>query len=272
MFAVFYARKPLLIVGDEAFDVLYGETRIEGLRLVSSLRIFRPIRRIRVDLSASKESIARSVLENLPHAYAAIFPARYEEAAKLCSLELKSLVLGLSRGDSARDPQLLYAVSDRELDFYRAGRAAALYSSNVILSVAPTRSDMFIESFKRGFRDSGNENLVFIVSGESGFLDFEDYGCIVIADFEKNKAYTELKRVPLILFTWMSPLFLPKESVLSFDDSVWAQLNSLHKLLIKGQSGLIPSHAKVFNGRFRKLYMPALSRKGLYKALNSTYK
>jgi hypothetical protein len=163
--------------------------------------------------------------------------------------------------------------TDRETDLYRAGVLAGLIGSGsaepgpadgeAAQVSAPNSGnqrvyafwqDRYVQTAERAFFSRGVEEedpgaVVIFASYAAQMPDVGRISCAVLTGagasyFENNP------RMPIILFSWMDPVFTIREVAVIFDDSPWAMAVPAAKMAYSGQaSGKIPSNPLILPGK-----------------------
>jgi hypothetical protein len=278
--AVYLLRAPALLVLDAEFTALYGPSRSALKKAELSLKLFRRVKVARVDDGASPDVVAFAAAEAAAKPYGALFPARYSQGARRYAEQAEGIPVGvLGSGSRIRSGELgdqgapgvpLVIETDRRLDFYRAGRCAALFARSGGGGVLFFGGDLVSwedrDAFLKGLRDQGFENSpLFVGKGEAYALPAA-LSCVVMAgpaeDYLENNP-----TVPIILFSWLDPGICPREVKLVFDDSPWALAAAALRAIRRGEARPVPSEILAPKGRIGD----ARLRRDIKKAARSEY-
>ncbi|MDR0586457.1 MAG: hypothetical protein LBG26_04385 [Treponema sp.] len=254
--AVFFSRRPVVLVTDSAFTALYGEQRTMMKKIRLSALFFRQVKTAFVTESAGPDLVSLAARMASARPYAVFFPYRYRDGAlryigdypdasvavlagREKTLETASPGPAVSAGAPGG---LAWYSTDTLTDFYRGGFCAGLLavSSGEILVQAGTVSAEQRSALLQGVEESAGPRAVSRVRFTNG--DFpEEAACAVVAGggevfFKREPA------VPFILYSWLDPAIVPAEAAVIFSDSPWETVPEALKLLEKGQfQGIIPS-------------------------------
>ena len=265
--AVFYCRAPVLLVSDEAAEGLYGSARARRKQAAVSLSLFRRVQSVRVADGAGAEVIAFAAEAAAARPACVLFPYRYLEGAlqyRERQPEVPVAVLGgrIRRLPGNEDGALLVSTG-AELDYYRAGRCAAVFAGEnggeVLFFRDETLSAADRESFNQGLRDGGWDAAPRFVSGDAALP--EHTACAVIAGNAGESYWKDERDIPALLFSWLDPALSPRKVKVVFDDSPWAQARWAARRLAQGSAeGSPPSEAAVLLDRVDKALGEKLAR------------
>jgi len=267
--AVFYVRKPVVMVTDGPFNLLYGEKRARNTQFSLSLRSFRPIKTITVADGAGPDLVAQAAASLSQRPHGVFFPYRYREGARRYLKDHPGspvvILGGRNRPENKGEPAATdpwWFCTDTLEDLYRAGflagefalqdpegGGAALYQDGI--------GDTERTAFSRGLSEQGWEGTPFYSSSPDGASRFlkERNTCLVLLKKGDSRFFEESGAI--VLFTWVDPALTPQKTTAVFDDSPWAQLGLALKSLKKekippGVAGisLIPSELTVFRQKY----------------------
>ena len=292
-----FVREPVVLVSDASFRMLYGERRFFIDTGITALRLFRPVKTVIIAEGAGPDLVALAAKTAAKHPRAVFFSYRHYEGALRYVRDYPDMPAAVLAGrkkapGGAGEPFPLWITADTGTNLYRAGlcAAATVYVPGEITPaggiVLYHDSDFAGErekrAFRRGIDDFWKDKTGASYRGKLDYVNSMNYmnppaitegeqfpsfnpaatGCVVIEDHGGGFFQANVQEVPLVVFTWMNPAFLPGETVLVFDDSPWAVLPRALALVESGQDGLVPS----------KLYIPAggLSR-DIVKRLKTAY-
>jgi hypothetical protein len=228
--SLFYLRAPLLVLTDDAFDELYGPARVEKAEFLLSLRVFRPLREIRVALAASPDgaTIAAVVAgghgSRLPSGV--LFPWRYRSAAEAYSRLFPSVPVAVLGGPSpaaAIEGPIFQIPIDRRKDMLRAGIIAGMIAEGtgkaVFVLSGGGQAEETLANFRDGLSLGGFSGELRLADPASPQYSSAGAACIVVPpDAPPLPAFDPM--VPTIWFTWIDPDLLPPHAVAVFDDSL----------------------------------------------------
>ena len=252
--AVFFSRRPVVLVTDFAFTALYGEQRTAVKKICLSALFFRQVKTAFVTETAGPDLVSLAARMASTRPYAVFFPYRYRDGALRYIGDYPDVSVAVLAGREkpleTPDPAvsvdvpagLAWYSTDTLTDFYRGGFCAGLLavSSGEILVQAGTVSTEQRSALLQGVEESAGPQAISRVRFTN--RDFsEETSCAVIASggevfFRREPA------VPFILYSWLDPAAVPAEAAVIFSDSPWEILPEALKLLEKGQfEGIIPS-------------------------------
>ena len=264
LLGVYLFRSPVLIVSDSSFGMLYGVKRLKRQESGVSRALFRRLVWVNVDEGAGPDLIALAVEGAHKAPWAVLFPYRYIEGARNFLTDRPDVpVLVMTGGNLGIQPEPGFALvnTDMALDLYRAGLCAALLAgeNRVYFISDGTFTDELKDAFQEGLRAQGHlEDAIWTFAGFD-FSTKTDLGCILVTG-TAGIFIDENFPVPVILFSWLDPVYTPKTVKLMFDDSPLAFAAEALKLLPKpGEEVFIDSSVLIFRDRiaekkdFRKI-------------------
>jgi hypothetical protein len=263
---VFLTRPPVLVVTDASFTALYGPQRVLISRIRSSLALFRLVRPVMIAEDAGPDVLVFAV-EDLAAAgfsrpYCVLFPYRYADGARRYREQFPGIPVVVLEGRSESEPGtagtpdsqgILRFSTDIEQDLYRAGRCAAILGRGTAGKTVVFQ-DRTLQSEARnavitGLRTQGSEAEPLFLNSISALSDSTDISCVIIAGSEEEY-FEQIRNFPLILCTWMDPELAPREAIVFFDDSPWAQTVPVVRMIAgKMTGGRIPSDMLIFSER-----------------------
>jgi hypothetical protein len=257
---IFFSRAPVLLITDAAFNELYGEQRILMKNIETQVKLFRRVKQVIVGDEASPDlvNIAVSSVSQEKAPFCVLFPARYTEGAALFSAQnpqTQVAVVGGTRSaarmsDTEEKTSMISVLTDTETDLFRAGVCAAILGK---ASVGAEESDeqnrvavlqkTFLSQAERtslsdGLKEGGFSNIQYMMAN-SNFYDMK-FSTIIMLGPSSSLLDQHLK-VPVVLFSWIDPMFTASSVKVVFDDSIWAQAVPAVKMAAVGQNGLVPS-------------------------------
>lgn len=261
---MFILRPPVLLVTDLIYDQLYGSFRGRRMQVESSLKLFRRVKTVRIAEDAGTDVAVFAINSASENPYCVLFPYRYHREAGEYAREYSNvpaaLLLGRLRDFPAQDSAVTVIRTDTEEDYFRMGRAAAVFALQDSeqegagpLKVLLLRDDLIspedTEAFYRGLEAEGYSPPPIEVWSGIDYLVPGDVACAVLtgsAEFYLNQSLT----IPVILFSWMDPAFTSGTVKVILDDSPWMQLIPAVKAATGGgENGGIPSKALVLGER-----------------------
>jgi len=268
---VFFGRKPVILVSDGPFNILYGEQRARYARLSLSIRIFRQIKTVTVADGAGPDLVAQAAASLSQKPYGVFFPYRYREGARRYLKDRPGspvvILGGRNRPENKGEPDAAdpwWFCTDTLGDLYRAGFLAGEFAlQDPESGGAALYQDGLGETertaFSRGLSEQGWEGTPFFSSNAESASRFlkEKNACLVL--LKKGDARFFEDSGAIVLFTWVDPALTPQKTTAVFDDSPWAQLGLALKSLKKekippGVAGLslIPSELTVLRQKYGK--------------------
>jgi hypothetical protein len=233
---VFTARPPLLIITDDEFTGIYGVLRTRENQLLTSLKLHRRVKAVRVSSGAGPDVIAFAADAAAKNPFGVIFPYRYYEGACMYAAQYPetpvTVQAGAVRSKDSEDDGVLYVETDKKTDFYRAGLCAAAFAlhnqGNILFFQGNTVVPEDREAFIQGLRQQGYEDTPQFVYSSGEFQPDDNISCAVIA----GAAVSFLSKppaIPMIVFSWADPAITSQEVKILFDDSPWALAPQLVK-------------------------------------------
>jgi hypothetical protein len=271
MGAVFYNRRPVLIVSDSRFNLIYGTRRLLVTSLVTQARLFRPVKQALVGDSVGADLVSLAAQSAAKAPYCALFPYRYAEGAAYYAKEMPHIPVAVLGGAGQKAPDgVSFITTDVEADLYRAGRCAALLARYAADAAEETKTSVIAlqrqtlagdqrRIFQQGAQDEGFIGVPTYLTPADAYRASEGDSVVVMlgsnADFlERNED------APVILFSWMDPAATSSWVKLIFDDSLWALAIPAVELARKGESGALPSIPRLLDSRIESRDLRRLLR------------
>ncbi|MDR3336863.1 MAG: hypothetical protein LBT16_06630 [Treponema sp.] len=270
---LFFSRPPVLVVSDLSIEGIYGPSRLFLKQAELSLKLRRPVRNVRVSNDAGEDVVVFTIESASENPFCVLFPYHYNREARRYAREYPGVPVGIlvNRYPDIFPPEegtVTILATDPVLDFYRAGRCAAILAQAGLPGAAtgetaegaPSRGDIQVfyddpipasaqEAFKQGLEEEGYEFFPLYLSGASDYQAADSVSCAVIygsaAGFlEKNP------RIPVVLFSWIDPANTPNIVKVIADDSPWTLAIPAVKIITGEEDNKeIPSVLTVFNRR-----------------------
>lgn len=252
---IFFFRAPVLLVTDIPFNALYGIGRSRLKSIETSLKLFRWVKPVIVAENAGPDMVAFAVEAAAPAPYRVLFPYWYYEGAGRYA-ERFPQVLVFILGGRNRDPQVkgtIFIGTDWETDLYRAGLCVG-----IIARQDGDKEVLFFQNegltleqrnvFHKGLQEQGYEKTPKYLRITENYADNKNISCVVM----NGQAISFLDQnieTSIILFSWIDPELTATSVKIVFDDSPWALVGRIVKM-IPGENtgGLMPSEI-LFLGR-----------------------
>lgn len=251
---VFFVRRPIVIVSDQAFELLYGKERNGRMSALLSVRAFRPVRTAIVAADAAPASAADAAAEAAGARGAAfvLFPERYDEGARVFAARARErfssthvALIGTSQSGAAPFDGVLiqsdYAADGRAVASAVLDLASRLRGRGTVLFRldGPGR-DAFIAGFQQAASVSAIP-LELVAADAAIRIEADRVLCLVSSIWSADlEAHTQLG-IPLVLITWLDRAFLPGGVIATVDDSPYALAYGAYRLASRGESGPVPS-------------------------------
>jgi hypothetical protein len=259
---VFFVRSPVLIVTDQAFIMLYGEERIRSEQRNSSISLFRRVKTVAVTNEAADDIVKIAISDVSSRPFCVIFPLRFARAARLYREENMQIPVILLEGRNSNERYLsvlgdvndyfIYQ-TDVDSDFYKAGITAAAFNTAENGRIAVFLDSGILaqagDAFLRGINSLENPPGASFYTSVSENIENPDIFCVVIAGAGVEYFDREMEtKKPVILFTWVAPLFLPDDVVLIINDSPWVQsVQAVRMAAARAADGKIKSKFQIIN-------------------------
>ena len=251
-------RSPVLIVSDPSFNQLYGPFRFRLTWIRTNLELFRRVIPVTVAESAGPDLVALAVESVSKTPGVVIFPYRYLEGARTYKENHeKATVLVMLEGHSmpGEESALVFVLTDTVQDLYRAGVCAASLAEDkkILFFYDGYLRSEYTEAFQEGLKSQGFSDYPSFINVSMEYNSYSEVGCVVIAGPATKFLERNLK-IPVILFSWIDPLQVPRNVKLVFDDSPWALAVEIIKALPGVEAEmLIPSKSVIVMDREEKL-------------------
>jgi hypothetical protein len=267
---MFFFRAPVIVLTDASFDGIYGARRALAARAGLSFRFFRRVKPVRIDENAGVDMAAEALEAASPRPYCALVPYRYVEGGRRYAAKFPGVPVGVlgtpdsgreSPGEPGENGNLHFFRTDGESDFYRAGRCAALLTGgrgNILVF----RPDFLPEKFRAALLEGLGEGVPTnppasgdsprveprFAGSETEIGNYGDFSCVIFAGSFRSLPEHSFQ-IPVIVFSWLDPVFTPRETKVLFDDSPWAVAGEAVPLAVRGRGGDIPSRMIVLKDR-----------------------
>ncbi|MDR0375044.1 MAG: hypothetical protein LBH85_04895 [Treponema sp.] len=263
--AVFYNRRPVLIVSDRQFNLIYGKQRALITRLATQARLFRPVKEVIVGENAGADLVSLAAQSAVKAPYCALFPYRYYEGAEYYAREMPHIPVAALGDAGQKAPEgVIFIATDVETDLYRAGRCAAILAqsatdsaaadspaeakSRVMVMQRKTLAEDQRQIFLQGARDEGFTGVPAYLAPNGKYRPAEKTAAVVILG-NGTSFLEENENAPVILFSWVDPEATSSWVKMIFDDSPWALAIPAVEMARKGENGVLPSRPRLLDGR-----------------------
>jgi hypothetical protein len=219
----FFLRPPVLLVTDNSFELIYGNMRGLMVRTEAALKLFRPVKQVRLAGGIGPDRVVFAVEEASAKPFCVLFPYRYREGAGRYAEKhpgTPSAVLsGRVRVSEGED--MPYIMTNTRTDLYRAGRSAAVFAregGEILLFQDESLGSSEREAFDLGLRDGGFEGAPRYLRGNIESVIPGNTAAVVImgpADHYLRQNYD----IPAILFSWTDPGLTRRSIKVIFADS-----------------------------------------------------
>ena len=254
---------------------LYGKKRIKNEAIFSSIILFRPVKTVEVANDAGDDIIPFAVAEISIKPYCVLFPLRFVQSAqhyRELNPNIPVVVLEGRYPESESPAKKTLGADISEYFIYKTDINDDFYNLGLVISALkpkeePENDDSTPETgkndqiavyldqnltqmkdvFLKGLYDRGVLMETQFLYYYSQKLEKTDFFCVILTglgyDFLDKKA-----GVPVISFTWIDPFLLPSDVVMVINDSPWAQVRQVVKMVGAGQkNGLIKSEFRVLD-------------------------
>jgi hypothetical protein len=250
---IFFTRPPALVLSDLPFDALYGIRRGFLRQAEASLRLFRPVKKVIIAENAGPDAVIFAVEEASSHPWAVLAPSRHAQGVRrYAEQHPETPVVILGSRENIREGQLVNLAIDTRLDSYRAGRSAAFFSQGqegeILVFQEERNFPVNRDAFLAGLRAEGCDTTPLYMSGYTDYPGYDKLSCVVLGS-NAQAFLGQRSAVPVILFSWLDPVFSPGNVKLVFDDSPWGiSVDAFHVALEAGEDP-VPSDILLPPGR-----------------------
>jgi hypothetical protein len=257
---VFSNRDPVLIISDEAFNLIYGKQRLLVKSLITEARLFRPVKQVLIGGNAGGDLVSLAVQGAAKNPYCVLFPYRYSEGAAYYAKEMPGIpVVVLGRADQKAPEEVLFIQTDIETDLYRAGICAALLAQNSDGIIEEKKNGITVlqrknltdgqrQVFQQGAQERGFQGTAEYFLANTNYRTNERTAAVVVLG-AANSFFDQNTKLPVVLVSWLDPQLTSSWVKVIFDDSPWALAIPAVKLAEKGEGGTLPSQARVIGSR-----------------------
>jgi hypothetical protein len=257
---VFFNRRPILMVSDIMFNMVYGTKRLSIKNLEIQARLFRPVKQVIIGENTGADLVSLAVQATAKAPYCVIFPYRYNEGAVYYAKEMPGIPVAVFGDADQKAPDgVIFITTDVDTDLYRAGRCAAILAlhtadtTNIIeekngITVLQKRTltEKQRQNFLQGMKDEDFTGIPNYLAINTTPYEENEKNAAVVMLGNKNNFLEQNETVPVILFSWMDPDSTSSWVKVIFDDSPWSLAIPATKLIRKGEGGALPS----------RLYLP----------------
>jgi len=273
--AKYSTRPPVLIVTEQSFIELYGRKRLIKETLFSSIILFRPVKTVTIANEADDDIVPFAVVGISKKPYCVLFPLRFVQSAQLYREKNPNIPVVVLEGrypESENPSEKILGENKSEYfiyktdinnDFYNLGLAVSalkpkekLKNDDSVHEIEENDKIVFFleqnliqmkEIFLKGLYDRG---ILIETQFFNSFFQYSEMSapsCVILAGM--GFEYLEKKTgVPVISFTWIAPSLLPYDVVMVINDSPWAQVRQVVRMVGAGEkTGLIRSEFLVLN-------------------------
>jgi hypothetical protein len=246
---VYFARSPVLLVTDEAFVTIYGQSRIRSASKAASFALFRRIRTVLIADDAGNDIVHIAVKDVSSRPYCVLFPLRFAHAARIYREQNPEIPVVILEGRylGGENPALFAAginfndyfiyKTDFDDEFYKAGLIAAAIDNGKNGKIAVfLQSHLQIQAKTVFLQALGSINKPLdtrFFTSFSEFAEIPDISCVVLIE-EGAEYFDNNSGVPVVFFTWNNPLFIPPDAVILVDDSPWVQAVQAVRMVSSG--------------------------------------
>jgi hypothetical protein len=235
---VYLARSPVLVVTDEAFVLLYGQSRIKSETKKASFSLFRKLRTVLIADDSGVDMVPIAINEVSTRPYCVLFPLRFAHAARIYREQNPEISVVILEGRYPDGENAVFSAAginvndyfiyktDFDDEFLKAGLVAAALDNEkngkIVVFMEPHIQIQARTVFLQALGSLNNPLDTRFYTSFSQFSEIPDISCAVLAGegagfFENNSD------IPVVFFTWNNPVFMPPEVVLIVNDSPWIQ-------------------------------------------------
>ena len=274
---VFFSRNPVLVVTDVHFLAIYGPQRMQHQQRSVSFSLFRQVKPVMIADGAGPDIVLVALTEAASRPYCVIFPRHHSRAAERYHEDFPeipiALIGGLTQPSGLPTPNgiLCVYISDRDTDLYRAGLLAGISadrhrpgedaSEQKTIALWQDRgvTEEMRELFSQGVHEQDPE-IAVVFASTLGAMPSDDNLLAAVLTGAGSDYLDRRPQVPVILFSWLDPVLVPRQVIALFDDSLWGLVVPAVQMAVNGVAeGEIPSKLLIIseniadNGIFRKL-------------------
>ncbi|MDR3145390.1 MAG: hypothetical protein LBU21_03865 [Treponema sp.] len=251
---VFFLRPPVLLVTDVSFERIYGGPRGMLVRAEAALKLFRPVKRVRLAGGAGPDMVVFAVEGASAKPFCVLFPYRYQEGAGRYAEGHPGIpvavLTGRIRASGGGDmPRIM---TDTRADLYRAGRFAAVFAGGggeILLLQDESLPPSEREAFELGLRDGGFERAPRYLRGNTEAAVPGNTAAAVILGPADHFLRQNLD-IPVILFSWTDPGLTRRNIKVVFDDSPLAlAAQAVAAVPAPGETAELPSRVALMDQR-----------------------
>jgi len=265
VFAVFYARLPVLIVSDLSFIGLYGEKRFKAETTQSSIILFRRLKPVVVADDAGDDIVQAAVERASKKPLCVLFPLRFARIARSYREKNANIPVVLLEGrftetvnpasfaiGNNTEDYFIYK-TDISADFYRAGLAAAILDNEknerIAVILESNIQTTAREAISKALSDAEKPLQTSFYTVFSQLTGNQNVSCVILAGIGAEYP-DKFSDVPVIFFTWINPELIPADIVLVFNDSPCVQAVPAVRMVQSGmKTGQIPSKILYTGGK-----------------------
>jgi hypothetical protein len=203
------------------------------------------------DAGRDAAGFAVSAVSSAP--YLALFPERYLEGAERYAAAANALgstrvaVMNDGEGKGVSIGKTEPVRINRNIDLYRAGKCAAILAKDgdIALIYADPLPDSYWEAFNAGLVAGGyQKEPVFYHYAQ--LITPAGLGCAVLFTAVNQSVFEAKPEVPIILFSWFTPEYTPRGTMVVFDDSPLAVAAQIARRspVIKSQASILASRVR----------------------------
>jgi hypothetical protein len=263
---VFMLRAPVLLVTDDEFIGLYGLLRSREKQIEASIKLFRQVKAVRIAEGAAPDVVAFAVDAAAAKPYGVLFPYRYYDGARHYARQFPEYAVAVLGGGMQPRPDkdgMVFIKTDRETDFFQAGRCAAVYTlrndGNILFFPGKLVTPAERTAFIAGLREQGVEKSPLFINNAENF-PMDTLSCVIMTGAAASYPDRD-DSTPVLLFSWIDPALTSRKIQIIFDDSPWALAVEAVKMLSSGADPApVPSKIAAFKKR--------IPDPGIWRSLN----